>query len=331
MSANPLPWPEPEDPPEAARKRVFVAGATGVLGRRVVARLVRSGHQVLGLSRSDENARQLTKARATLVPGDLFDADKLRHAVSGCGVVLHLATAIPTKARPRRRDWRMNDRIRREGTRALTEAALAAGAGLYVQQSVTYLYGQRHGAKVDEDTPLPEEHNPILESAADMERIVRDAAARGLPEVILRCGTFYGPDAAHTRAMIAAVKKGFFPVVGDGTARWNLVHVDDAAAAVAAVVEQGGVLAGRTLNVCDDEPVELRTLLEFLAEQMAARRPRRIPVWLAGLLLGRDAAEILVSSARCSNQRLKRATGWAPRYPSYREGMRVVLASVGSG
>ncbi len=306
--------------------KAFISGATGVLGRRVVAGLVAGGHQVVGLSRSQTNVDQLAGQGAEGRMGDLFDAEKLSELASDCDAVLHLATAIPTKARSSPADWAMNDRIRREGTRAMVEAALRGPCRLYVQQSVTFVYGDRGGAWVDEDSPLGVPVLDLLQSAIDMEHIVgRAGREQGLPAVTLRFGSFYSHDSAQTRTMLDLTKKGRFPVVGDGHAFWSMLHVDDAASAIVRAIDRPADAAGQIFNVCDDEPVEYGDLVGDLAAALGARKPMHLPTFPARLLLGTDAVRFLQSSVRCRNQRIKDRLGWQPRYPTHREGFRAVI------
>ncbi len=218
--------------------RVFISGATGVLGRRVVRRLIRNGHAVVGLSRSQSNSEWLRKNGAEARSGDLFEQEQMNQLTADCDAILHLATAIPTKARTRTADWQMNDRIRRDGTRILVEAAIHNGCKLYVQESLTLIYGEQDGDWVDEDSAIPEKQPSVLESALDMERIVQNAIKqRDLPAIILRFGSFYCHDSAQTQAMLQLVQKGFFPIAGDGRSYWNLIQADDAASAVVKAVE----------------------------------------------------------------------------------------------
>ncbi|HEX6385535.1 MAG TPA: NAD(P)-dependent oxidoreductase [Anaerolineae bacterium] len=301
--------------------QVFIAGATGVLGRRVVDSLVADGYEVVGLSRSQQNTDWLSSHGALPRRGDLFNQEQISEITADCDAILHLATAIPTGARPRKRDWAMNDLIRREGTRALVGAALHNNCQLYVQQSITRIYGD-HGAEwVDESTPLPEKQLDVIQSAVDMEQIVQDAAAHGLPATILRLGIFYSHDSAHTQAMFQLMPRRSYPIVGAGGGYWSQLHVDDAAAAVCQVVKQPGACIGQTFNVCDNLPIQYGNLMAFVAETLNAPQPRRIPVWLARLLLGNLTVGPLLASTRCRNECFKNQTGWQPKYPTYREGI----------
>jgi len=301
--------------------KVFIAGATGVLGRRVVQNLIADGHQVVGLSRSSQNRDWLIQHGAVPREGDLFNLDGLCQASADCQATLHLATAMPTKTRTTAKDWALNDRIRREGTQNLVAAALRNDHEFYLQQSITLLYGDRGGDWVDETVSPPRKQVDILRSAVDMEHIVRRAEEEGLPATILRFGTFYSHDSAHTQAMFQAVKKGFFPVVGDGNVYWNLIKLDDAAGAVARAVEKRDTCLKQTFNVCDDEPVLFGTYLDFVATTLGARSPFHVPPWLAKLMLGASLVDSLMASVRCRNERFKEVTGWQPAYPTYRVGI----------
>lgn len=305
--------------------KVFIAGATGVLGRRVVERLVEAGHHVGGLCRSPHNRDLLEKLGAEPRDASLFDDEQLKAATRGYEAILHLATSIPTDPRNRPSDWKPNDLIRRKGTRRLVAAALEHGCRLYVQQSVTFVYGNRDGAWVDETTPV-EPIPGILKSAFDMERIVSDAHEKeGLPAVTLRCGFFYSHDSAQTEALLSMTEKGQAPVVGDGSAIWNLIHVDDAAAAFAAAVDGCPAGVGRTFNICDDEPVAYGDLQRGVAELLGAKKPGKVPRFLAKLALGAHAIEFMEASARVRNGAAKEALGWKPAYPTWREGYAQVI------
>lgn len=305
--------------------RVLIAGATGVLGRRVVPLLLASHHDIVGLARSDANERLLRDLGAEPRRADLFRLDEVRRAASGCDAVLHLATAIPTRARSTRTDWTLNDRIRREGTRNLVDAAACGGARLYIQQSVLFVYGDRKGEWVDEASPVAVRLAPILESARDMEEIVHGASRNGLATVILRFGTFYSHDSAHTRMVFEMARRNRSVVVGRGTNYTNALHVDDAANAVALALEKHETLAGDVVNVCDDEPATARAVSEFIAEELNARGPRNVPVFLARMLLGSHVVDAVTASVRCSNRKAKERLGFRPTYPTYREGYRAEL------
>jgi nucleoside-diphosphate-sugar epimerase len=306
--------------------RVFISGATGILGRRVVNLLTKNGHQVVGLSRSQANTEWLNQHGAEARQGNLFNQEEICDLCSDCNAVLHLATAIPTKSRTTLAAWRTNDLIRREGTRVMVEAALRNKCDLYVQQSVTFIYGDRNGDWVDENTPIAARQASVLQSAVDMEQIVQEAITEhDLPTVILRFGTFYSYDSAQTQTMFEMTRKGFFPLIGNGAVNWNIINVDDAATAVLKTIENYKNGLGQTFNACDDEPVTYRELLNYVAKTLGARKPIRIPLFLAKLLLGSHIVDVLLASVRCKNQLIKERLNWTPEYPTYREGYRAEI------
>jgi 2-alkyl-3-oxoalkanoate reductase len=309
------------------KMRVFLSGATGVLGRRAAKLLLANDYTVVGLSRSEANTRWLAEQGVEPRQGDLFNAAQMQELTADCDAILHLATAIPTKTRATLADWAMNDRIRREGTQVLTTAAAHNQCKLYLQQSVTFLYGDQKGEWVNEETPITTQLSAVLRSAVDMEQIIQNKVEREqLPAVILRFGMFYCHDAAHTQGMFAGVRKSAYPVIGSGDNYWNIIQVDDAAAAILSVLNNyTAALPYRVFNVCDDEPVTYQTLLNFVAHTLNARKPMRLPVFLARLLLGSDTVEYLLASMRCQNQRLKEVIGWQPHYPTYREGYQAEI------
>ena len=292
--------------------KVFVAGATGVAGRRAVAQLVEAGHDVTAVARGADKASLLRSLGATPVAVDLFDAGAVRAAVAGHDAVVNLATHIPAApAAARLRAWAENDRLRTEGARNLVDASLAAGATRYVQESIALNYPSRGDAWIGEETPL----EPMAQgrSAVDAEAAAQRVTAAGGSGVVLRFAYFYGPDGHATEAVLRLLRRGVAPTFGpDGW--WSSIHVDDAASAVVAALHAPpGVY-----NVADDEPVTRREYYATLAAA-AGLRPPRIPPAGAARLAG-FLGEGLSRSQRVSNRRFKEATGWAPRYRSVREG-----------
>jgi nucleoside-diphosphate-sugar epimerase len=179
---------------------------------------------------------------------------------------------------------------------------------------------------VDETTPLPPQPGGILQSAVDMEQIVRRAAQeQGLPAAILRLGMFYCHDSPQTRSILESTRRGMFPVIGSGEAYWSQIHVDDAARAVASAVDNSTQAAGHTYNVCDNEPAPYREVAAFLAQALGARPPRRLPAALARLLVGSLTVGTLTTSIRVRNRLIDEQLGWRPQYPTYREGYRAVV------
>ncbi|WP_018256353.1 NAD-dependent epimerase/dehydratase family protein [Halomicrobium katesii] len=307
--------------------RVFVAGATGDLGKRLVDRCGAHGHTVVGLTR-DERGDEIVRDRGGEPHrGDLFDTESLVDGATGADVVIHAATAIPTATKPSAGDWEQNDRLRRAGVESLTTAATRVGADQYVQQSVVWVARQPDGSPFDESAPRNTDRT--TESAADAEDIAAAAAENGqFDTTILRCGWFYAADAEQTATIAENLESGDMPVVGGGLlGRKDVVlspiHVDDAASAFVAAVEEG---VEGTYHVVDDEPVTLADFLGTFADHLDAEQPGRMPGWLARLFVGRDNVRFLTSSMPTSNEAFREATGWEPEYPTYEDGLAAVAA-----
>ena len=292
--------------------KLFVAGGTGVLGRRAVPLLVEAGHEVTALSRSAEKDELLRSLGATPVRVDLFDAPAVKDAVGGHDAVLNLATAIPTATKAASvGSWDETFRIRREASRNLVDAALAAGAGRYVQESITFNYADAGDAWIDEDSPI--EWGTFGAACEEAEAQARRFTEGGGVGVVLRFGAFYGPDGHHMDDMAKVLRKRIAPDLSPEGYR-SSIHTEDAATAVVAAL---AVPAG-IYNVVDDEPVDRRAWAEAFAASLGVKPPRFVAK-LAKPLMGRKA-EMLLRSQRVSNRRFKEASGWAPRYPSVREG-----------
>ena len=303
--------------------KIFIAGASGVLGRRLVRQFVARGHSVIGLVRTPKAESTVREAGGEPRHADLFDAESLARAADGCETVIHAATAIPTKQKPIPADWAANDHIRRKGTRCLTEATAKIGAKTYLQQSITWVARPKDESPFDEDSPIVPE--PAIQSAIDAEAIAREAgSAEGFTVSILRGGFFYDSESAHTRMIAEALRKRQMPSIGGGTAEWAMIHSDDAASAyvVAAEKPRSGVW-----HIVDNELVEVRTFLKEFAARLGAPAPRRVPVWLARWLAGDPAVEYFTRSTRTTNARFRREFGWAPLYPTFREGLDQIVAT----
>jgi nucleoside-diphosphate-sugar epimerase len=298
--------------------KVFVAGATGVLGRRAVAQLVDAGHDVTGVTRTPEKAALVKSLGATPVTVDLFDAGAVKDAVAGHDVVMNLATHIPPFSKAALPNaWNENNRIRSEASRNLVDAALAAGASRYIQEAIAFMYADGGAAWIDEDQPLDV---PALgRSQLDAERETARFTEAGGVGVVLRFGQFYAPDAVHTTSMIAMAKRRLAPALGDPDGYAPVIQIDDAGAAVvAALLAPAGVY-----NVADDEPLTKRDFGIALATALGKKPPHHLP---AGIVKAAGKkADYLSRSHRVSSRRFKDATGWAPRYPSAREGWPAVV------
>jgi nucleoside-diphosphate-sugar epimerase len=279
--------------------KVTVLGATGVLGRQVVPRLIEHGHQVIAVVRREEQIPILGRIGVKASLGDILEPKTLLSATRGTDAALHLATSIPRRSDAQ--DWSVNDRIRRQGTENLVAAAQANRLSRYIQQSITLLYGD-HGKEVVDETATIQP-NPITQSAVDMEATVR---ASSLEWVILRGGLFYGPGTGSEEGWRSSVRQEGFGLPGDGSGMLSLIHVVDMARAVVLALE-GNEQAG-IFNVVDDIPVSASQLYEFVA-------------WQEGVPGPKPGGPQFLPSLACTSKCIKKALAWEPAYPSFRSGL----------
>jgi len=305
--------------------RVFVAGASGAIGTRLVPQLVDQGHQVIGTSRSAEKAEHLRALGAEPVALDLLDRAAVRRVVleAGPDAIVHQATALAelTFSRNFDRTFAQTNRLRTEGTDALLAAAGEAGVDRFVAQSFASFRTAREGGPVKtEDDPLdPAPVATTRKSTAAMrhlEEVVTDAGG-----IALRYGIFYG---APNDGLIEPIRKRRYPIIGDGGGFASFIHLDDAAAATVLALEHDGP---GIFNIVDDEPAPVREWLPVAAQALGAGPPRRFPRWLARLVAG-EAAVVMGTEARgASNAKARRKLGWKLRHPSWREGFAAAYAA----
>jgi len=309
--------------------RVFVAGASGVVGRPTVRQLVAAGHEVVGMTRREERAAEIREAGAEAVVCDAFDAEGLREAVVTAQpeMVLHALTALPPKFDPKSDYLAATNRVRSEGTRNLVAAARAAGARRIVAESVAFFYEPEGDWVKDEEAPLfrdpPGRFAAACDALVSLESQVLEA---GEPEgVVLRFGWFYGPGTYYDRGGSVAeeVAKRRYPVIGSGEGRFSFLHIEDAAAAYVAALDHG---SPGVYNVVDDEPAPLREWLPAYAEALGVKPPRRVPAWLARLVAGKDLVSTAVTMRGASNAKARRELGWQPAHPSWRQGFAASLS-----
>jgi nucleoside-diphosphate-sugar epimerase len=309
--------------------RVFVAGGSGVLGRRLVPQLVARGHQVTATTTSAAKLDSLAELGAEGVVMDGLDAVSVGEAVARArpDAIVHQMTAIsvahagkPDIKHPDR--WfAITNRLRTEGTDNLLTAAEATGVPHFVAQGYASWNGIREGGWVKtEEDPLD-----LLEGTAAhvglaalsrVEDVVLKAGG-----AVLRYGAFYGPGAIDDQ--VELVRKRRYPLVGRGTGYSSWVHLDDAASATVLAVEQK---ARGVFNIVDDEPAPASEWLPYLAACAGAKRPMRVPRWLARLLAGEQAVVMMTEGRGFANAKAKRELGWKPRYPSWRQGFKEELA-----
>jgi nucleoside-diphosphate-sugar epimerase len=307
--------------------KVLVAGATGALGKQLVPRLLASGHEVVGMTRSTSKREALRELGATPVVADALDPEDVARAVAETQpeVIVHELTALAGALDMRHfdRDFAMTNRLRTEGIDHLLAAGRAVGVRRFVAQSFAGWPFARSGGPVKtEDDPLdptpPEGMRRTLDAIRYLEETVTGAA--WTEGVVLRYGGFYGPgtsldaDGEH----VEQIRRRKFPIVGDGGGVWSFVHIEDAAEATVAAVERGrrGIY-----NIVDDEPAPVAEWLPAMALALGAKPPRRVPRWLGRLLAGEPATVMMTEVRGASNAKAKRELGWQPSHPSWRAGM----------
>lgn len=289
--------------------KVFISGASGVIGRRVAPLLLAAGHEVTAMVRPGSPRRSVLPAGCSAVEASLFDHAGLARAVAGHQAVINLATHIPRGfAMMLPSGWRETGRIRSEGAANFAEAAAETGARILVQESFSYAYPDSGASWIDEDTPL--RPASYCRSVLDAEAAARRFSERGGVGVVLRFAGFYGPDAVQMPIMAKAARAGWAALPGDRSSYISSISHDDAATAVAAAL----TAPSGPYNACDDAPVSHEAYFAMIAEAVGARPPRFLPTWAAPLM--GVAGPTLARSIRLSNARLKAATGWAPRCAS---------------
>lgn len=306
--------------------RVFVAGAGGAIGRRLIPQLVAHGHEVFASTRSREKLDELRALGAEALAMDGLDAGSVGETVARAEpeVIVHQMTALAGRNDLKHFDdmFAVTNELRTRGTEHLLAAAEATGVRRFVGQSYTGWPNAREGSRVKtEEEPLdpdpPEAQTKTLAAIRESERAVANAPLEG---VMLRYGSFYGPGASEP--LVDLVRRRKLPLVGAGSGVWSWIHIDDAAAATVGAVEHG---APGVYNVVDDEPASVSEWLPYLAECVGAKPPRRVPVWLARLAVGDVGVSLMTQVRGSSNAKIKRELGWEPRWTSWRDGFRQAL------
>jgi nucleoside-diphosphate-sugar epimerase len=305
--------------------RVFIAGASGAIGRQLVPLLLAEGAEVVAMTRSEQKAQALRRLGAEATVADALDGPAVQAAVRSASpeVVVHELTAIPARFDPRRfeQEFETTNRLRRDGTRNLANAAVAAGARRFIAQSIAQAYMPVGGWIKTEADPLyadaPPVFRDIFDAVIDLETTVLETG--GLESVVLRYGNFYGPGTrfAPDGSDADLVRGGHFPLAGEGSAHWSFIHVRDAARATVQTVNssQAGIF-----NIVDDDPAPIAEWLPVYANALKAPSPARIgpprsDYGRFGMLLQRGA----------SNAKAKDQLGWSPTYRTWREGFEAEL------
>ncbi|MGH2957931.1 MAG: NAD-dependent epimerase/dehydratase family protein [Solirubrobacterales bacterium] len=306
--------------------RILVAGATGVIGKQLIPRLVGAGHEVTGMTRSESKRRLVSDLGATPVIADALDPEQVATAVAEAEpeAIVHQLTALDdVNVRKFARSFALTNRLRTEATDHLLSAGRAAGVRRFVAQSFAGWPYARDGAAVkSEDEPLdpspPAQMRETLEAIRYLERAV--AEDDRIEGVALRYGGFYGPGTslAPGGEQLEAIRRRRFPIVGDGGGMLSLIHVADAADATAVALERG---ASGVYNVVDDDPVPAREFITVLSEELGVGKPRRVPRWIGRLIAGEAAVTMLTEGRGASNAKAKRELGWEPKHASWRDNL----------
>lgn len=307
--------------------RVFVAGATGVIGRHLVPQLTAAGHEVVATTRGQHSTGLLRGLGAELVVMDGLDAAAVRETVGRARpeVVIHQMTALRSAGNLRRfdREFAMTNRLRTAGTDHLLAAAIESGARRFIAQGYAGWPNLRTGGPVTTEQDPFDPHPPAaqrqsLAALLHLERAVLGAGQ--LEGIVLRYGSLYGPGASD--GICGLVRRRRLPLVGTGAGVWSFVHVADAAAATAASLKAGGP---GIYNIVDDEPARVADWLPYLAGVLGARPPLRVPAWIGWLAAGEVGVSMMTKIRGSSNARAERELGWAPTWRTWRDGFAHAL------
>jgi nucleoside-diphosphate-sugar epimerase len=305
--------------------RVFVAGATGAIGKQLVPRLVTAGHEVTGMTRSEAKQAMLYQLGAVPVVADALDPDQVADAVAHArpDVIVHELTAIgAVDLRHFERSFAQTSRLRTEGTNYLLAAGQAVGVRRFVAQSNgAFAYARTGGAVKGEEDPLDPSPPREMRGTAAAIRHLEEAVlgAEWTEGIVLRYGAFYGPGTslAPGEEQFELIRKRKFPLVGDGAGVWSFIHIADAAEATLAAVEQG---SRGVYNVVDDDPAPVAEWLPALAQALGAKKPMRVPRFIGRLFAGEVGAMMMTELRGASNAKAKRELRWRPAHPSWRQG-----------
>jgi len=312
--------------------RIFIAGATGAIGKRLVPLLIAGGHRVIAATRTKDKVDGLRRTGAEPVLVDGLDRDAVMTAVTSARpeAVVHQMTALAKMDNLKNIDKGLvlTNRLRTEGTDILLAAARAAGARRFVVQSYAGWPNNREGGRIKtEDDPLdptpPQTMRLTLDAIRHLETV---SGVSDMTGVVLRYGSFYGPgtSVALDGSVVSMVRQRKLPIFGNGKGVWSFLHIDDAATATRLAIERGP--AG-IYNIADDEPAEVAVWLPELARAVGAPPPYRLPAWLGRLLIGESGMSIMTMVRGSSNVKAKRVLGWQPRFATWRDGFRQGLAA----
>jgi nucleoside-diphosphate-sugar epimerase len=312
---------------------VFVAGATGAVGRQLVPLLVSRGHQVIATTRTAGKMARLRETGARAVVMDALDRESVIRAITAArpNVIVHQMTSLASMRSLKHfdREFAMTNRLRTEGTANLLEGAQLAGVERFVAQSYTNWTNAPEGGRIKtEDDPLdpapPREMRRTLDAIRRLEALVLETS--GVTGLVLRYGNFYGPGTslAPGGTAVEAVRRRQFPIVGRGTGIWSFIHIADAGYATLLALEHA---ATGVYNIVDDEPAEVSVWLPYLAAAIGAKPPRHVPAWIGRLIIGEPGVSMMTAIRGSSNARAKSVLNWRPLYPTWRDGFRREFAA----
>ena len=312
--------------------RVFVAGATGAIGRQLIPLLVQAGYSVTGMTRSENKAAGIRSAGADAAIADALDRDAVESAITRAKpeVVVHELTAIPQALDLRKveEQFKSTNLLRTKGTDYLLAAAQLVGARRFVAQSYAgWPYARIGGPVKTEDDPLdpnpPAAFRETVRAIEHLESAVLQA--RGIEGVVLRYGGFYGPGNAIGEGglVVNEVRRRRVPIIGGGTGIWSFIHIEDAARATLAAVERG--MPG-IYNIVDDDPAPVSEWLPTLASILRAKPPFRLPAWIGRFVIGEQGVMMMTQARGASNHKAKSQLGWQPIWPTWRDGFRYGLS-----
>jgi len=307
--------------------KIFLAGATGAIGKRLLPMLVNAGHSVTGTTQHPEKMLSIQSAGATPVLVDALNKNEVLAAVQKAQpeVIIHELTAIPASLNTRHfdRDFRLTNRLRTEGTDHLLAAARAVGARRFIAQSYYGWYARTGSWIKTEDDPFLSsgisDGRKALEATIHVETaVLQEKAMEGF---VLRYGSFYGPGTSIAPGawLFEGIRRRQVPIVGGGTGYWSFIHIDDAAAATLAAVQ--AAMPG-VYNITDDEPAPVSVWLPFLADVLGAKPPRHVPAWFARFAIGEFGVALMTQLRGASNRKAKLQLPWKPAWPSWREGFQ---------
>jgi nucleoside-diphosphate-sugar epimerase len=305
--------------------RVFLAGATGAIGRQLVPRLVEAGHELIAITRQQKKLPELYELGAEPILCDVFDAERLGSVVARAEpeAVINELTDLPQSLNPRRLKeyYAANNHVRREGTRNLLDAARCAGVRRFLAQGAAFWYAPTGGPVKTEEAPLyldaPAPVGPAVGAIKEVEDAV--LSADGIEGVLLRYGMFYGPGTWYAKDgdVGRQVRKRRYPMIGHGEGTYSFIHIDDAASATVAALE---LARPGVYNVVDDDPASAAEWMLLYVEALGAKRPPRVPAFVARLIAGEALVTWMLGLRGASNGKIKEELGWSPHYKSWRQG-----------